>query len=70
MSRYKQRYDGDTIRVRNREHIIRCCDCGLVHLFKFKVDKSTLSLRVWRLPKNTASSRRGKKFRGLRLPKR
>lgn len=69
MSRYIQRYDGDKIPVKKRGHLIRCCDCGLVHLLKFQIDGSTITMRPYRLPKQTAASRRGKKYRGLRLPR-
>lgn len=59
---YTQRSDGDLIRVTNRTHIIRCCDCGLVHLLKFKAGAGKLFFRAWRDDRATAASRRSKRY--------
>lgn len=38
--RYTQATDGDTIRPKMRGYRTRCCDCGLVHVFDFRVVKA------------------------------
>lgn len=47
-----------------------CCDCGLIHSLAFAVeDNGNLGIAVRREPRRTAAHRRGKKFKGLKLPK-
>ncbi len=46
--RYKQIYDGDWVEVA-KTHYIRCCDCGLVHRYNFKIIKGKLYFRAFRL---------------------
>jgi hypothetical protein len=59
-SQYVPRRDGEPILLGlRRQHLIACCDCGLVHKFKFKIEGGKrLSLRAWRLNRNTAQRRR------------
>jgi hypothetical protein len=63
MAKYVQRSDGDVIDLgRARQHLIACCDCGLVHLLKFKIrGGNKLSFQAWRRNRNTAQRRRGMK---------
>ena len=53
---------------------IGCCDCGLIHLYSFRIKKKAgrvhLIRTAWREPRATAAMRRGKDHRGLKLPKR
>lgn len=60
---YVQRTDGERIDIDGRAHIIRCCDCGLVHLFRFRVAKGRLSFRAWRQERATAASRRSLQYK-------
>ena len=65
---YVQRYDGDKIEITSpRLHKIRCCDCGLVHLFKFRMQGSTITFRMYRDDRATAQSRRHRKkqYKGI-----
>jgi len=55
---YTQRHDGESFRVSRRGHLVTCCDCGLVHLFKPSVKNGSVYLKAWRLPKETAKRRR------------
>ena len=71
MSRYVQRYDGDVIaatpsRKKTHHAKIRCCDCGLVHVFTFATVKDErgrerLFYTAKRDVRATAASRRKKK---------
>jgi hypothetical protein len=71
--RYRQTYNGEKFVLRDRELRSMCCDCGLIHLYKFRVERhgvrTVLARRVWRLNRATAAARRGKKLRGLKLPR-
>lgn len=70
--KYKQRHDGETIPIelhhvkglRKREkgalHKISCCDCGLVHLFHFRVYKNVLYIEAYRDNRATGQVRRHK----------
>jgi hypothetical protein len=46
-----------------------CCDCGLVHLLRFRVVKGEVSFQAWRDNRSTAAYRRKGKFRAS-IPKR
>ena len=44
-----------------RQHKIRCCDCGLVHEFRFHVnDHGVIHLKARRLIGETAKARKAK----------
>lgn len=45
--RYKPVHDGEWVSPRMSPHTykMRCCDCGLVHLLKFKVAKLTKRMK-------------------------
>jgi hypothetical protein len=61
-TRYVQRRDREWVHMgRARKHLVQCCDCGLVHLFQFKVSGSKLSWAATRLKRNTAAVRRHKR---------
>lgn len=62
--RYPQRRDHEWVYMgRQRKHLIQCCDCGLVHLFQFKISGSKLSWSATRLKRSTAQVRRHKRGR-------
>jgi len=44
--KYVQVVDGDTVEVEGRVHKIACCDCGLVHLLRFRMKGSAITFRV------------------------
>ncbi len=58
--KYTQRADGEWFHVATRGHLVACCDCGLVHLFKAKVVNGRVMLSAARSPKHTAARRRAK----------
>ena len=44
--RYKKQRDGDSISpYMNRPYKMRCCDCGLVHVLKFRIAKLTKRMK-------------------------
>lgn len=55
---YKQVFDGNTITVIGRHHKIACCDCGLIHLLKFRMKGSTITFKAFRDNRATAQRRR------------
>jgi len=59
--KYVQTRDGDKIVVgegRSRLHKIACCDCGLVHVLKFKLEGSVITFRAYRDNRATGQRRR------------
>lgn len=72
--RYPQVYDGDWVRPVMRGYKMRCCDCGLVHRFNFKVIKwgrgHKVLLQPFRDERATAAGRRGRKKGRRRAPSR
>lgn len=72
-TKYVQIYDGEKRVMKTRELLNMCCDCGLVHLYRFRVvrqgERTVITKRVWRMERATAAARRGKGYKGLRLPK-
>jgi len=43
---------------KNRDYLIACCDCHLVHRFRFKVVKNKLIIQGWRDNPRTGQLRR------------
>jgi hypothetical protein len=44
----------------NTDYKAACCDCGLVHRFRFKVKGKTLTMMAWRDNRATAQIRRNR----------
>ena len=61
MSRYTQRTDGEWIDAEAPTHKIRCCDCGLVHVFTFRIVNGRVQFAAVRDHRATAQSRRNRK---------
>jgi hypothetical protein len=61
---YPVAFEGEDIRVdwKNGELHLACCDCNLVHIFRFKVVGNILTIRAWRHNRKTAALRR---YRGV-----
>lgn len=59
--KYPQLHDGDWIRVPFRGFRAICCDCGLTHVFNFKLVGRELRMQVKRHARATAAARRKKK---------
>ena len=59
--KYKQRVDGEWFRL-GRYHKLTCCDCGLTHLFRWRVRKGEVELMAVRDNRATGQLRRHKKF--------
>ena len=50
--RYASIKDGALVEAKNpSRHYIKCCNCGLVHRFKFRVVKGKLQYEAHRLRK-------------------
>ncbi len=68
--RYIQVYDGDTHRIfLGVENLDACCDCGKVHGHTYYHKRGKLYVKSREVKRSTVAMRRGKRFRGLRLPK-
>jgi hypothetical protein len=64
-SRYNQAYDGAWWHAATKkgDHV-QCCDCGLIHGIKFKLDKKGRLMWAWtRENARTANVRRAKNFK-------
>jgi hypothetical protein len=57
--RFVQVYDGEWFQPRKRGHLMKCCDCGLVHRTDFRVKESTRGLHIQM--RATRLTKRGKK---------
>jgi len=62
MSKYPKIKPGEWVTPKTRWHKIVCCDCGLVHLFQFRVEhkrgRHTIKFRAWRDERATGQVRR------------
>ncbi len=57
MTRYPQRMDGEWVHWSRKGHLVACCDCGLVHLFKPRVRNRRVEVSAKRMPKHTGGRR-------------
>jgi len=57
---YKTRKAGEVVKIGRSGTIYKmaCCDCGLVHTIKFKIEGGVISWQVWRNNRATAAMRR------------
>lgn len=46
--KFKQQFDGEWIKPRRRGYLMKCCDCGLVHRFNFKVINGVIVFQAFR----------------------
>jgi hypothetical protein len=44
---YEQVHTGEWLSYSRKNQRIRCCDCGLVHVYDFRVHKGKLEIRVF-----------------------
>jgi len=61
--KYNQITDGDILEIDldPLDWRIKCCDCGMVHLFQFKkVKRSVYQITITQEPRRTAQARRHK----------
>jgi hypothetical protein len=59
VSRYYKVSDGERMRVPKSGAVrIRCCDCSLIHLFRFEVIDGQVEVTAWRDQKATAAIRK------------
>src|SRR5271156_4167856 len=70
---YRQIMDGERHVMPHLDWLNMCCDCGMVHFIRLRLkrrgEKTVLTKQVWSMPRRTAAARRGKRYKGLRLPK-
>lgn len=62
MSRYQTAYDGDWIWPAQPAYKLRCCDCGLTHMVRFRIYEGHIEFSLARHNRATASSRRMKNY--------
>ena len=55
---YEQMYEGEEVEIVNNEQKICCCDCGLVHKLKFRMDGNKLFFIPYVDKRATAQIRR------------
>ncbi len=58
--KYPQVHAGQAIEFNwhKKDYLVACCDCHLVHRFRFIVAGHTLRIRTWRDNRKTAALRR------------
>lgn len=56
--KYNNMKDGEWSKVIGRKHKILCCDCGLVHLLKFRIKKGKVEFQAFRDNRATGQARR------------
>lgn len=61
MTCYPQLKDGQWQRITNQRHLIECCDCGLVHLLRFRGRNGKLEFSATRDNRKTGQVRRRRK---------
>jgi hypothetical protein len=54
--KYKQLKDYEWVKITGKQHKIKCCDCGLVHLLEFK--KAPVAMMATRDNRATGQVRR------------
>lgn len=55
---YTTRKDHEWFRIPRHGHLIACCDCGLVHLFKSRLRGRSVEVKAVRKSALTAARRR------------
>ena len=61
---YRTYAPGEWFRVPTRGHLLSCCDCGLVHLFKSRIkDGNRVEVAAYRMPPNTGGKRKAMRKR-------
>lgn len=60
--RYPPVYDGEWIHppATPQTHKVQCCDCGLVHVFNFRIVKGRVQFQAFRNNRSTALVRRAR----------
>jgi hypothetical protein len=62
VTHYPTRKDGEWVHWSRRGHLVACCDCGLVHLFRPRVVRNgRVEVSAKRMPQNTGGRRSRKK---------
>ena len=66
MTCYIKQKDGEWLRPKMKGYKMMCCDCGLVHIFDFRVIRwgrgYKIEFRAFRHNRATATARRAKKL--------
>lgn len=55
---YTIRADNEWFRIPRHGHLVACCDCGLVHLFKSRLRGRAIEIRATRKSALTSARRR------------
>ena len=54
----KQLKDGEWVQPRRKHFRMGCCDCGLVHLVDFRIQRGHIQFRAFRNARSTGQRRR------------
>lgn len=61
-TKYTKIYDDEWVQpTPQRGHLMRCCDCGLVHVMDFRIRNGKVQFRPKRDNRRTAASRQKKR---------
>ena len=63
--KYQQTHDGEWVAPLMRGYRMKCCDCGLVHRFDFRIVGRRVLFRAFRQARATAAARRPGKFQKI-----
>lgn len=63
--RYAQVFDGQFHEIKTNPWKMRCCDCGLVHVIRFKFKDKVFGLVATRDNRATGQTRRKRRKRAL-----
>lgn len=61
--KYTDKKDGEWSKVIGRKHLLMCCDCGLVHLLKFRIRKGKIEFQGFRDNRATGQARRHRRIK-------
>jgi hypothetical protein len=46
--RFTKIKDGEWFRPKMRGHLMKCCDCNLVHRMNFRIQEGRVEIQAWR----------------------
>ena len=60
--KYPQITEGEWVTPKHRGFKLGCCDCGLIHIYHFRIRDGAIQFRVYIDERATAAMRRPMKF--------
>ena len=61
---YKQIIEGEWFKRLRRDNREQCCDCGLIHIINYRIQKGHIEMQVFRDDRATAQVRR---YNGIKV---